>query len=651
MRQTDSIQEWGGRGLEAIRTSGTRRLLPAWVVVAIVGCGGGHGEKPKTGAGGAGGFAGSGTGIGGSGLGGAGGLGSGLGGTSGIGRGHERRRGRRQRRRGRRRRGRDRRGHERRRRRWQRHRRLGQRGRRRDRLRRRRHRASGSRDRHVRDRRAHVDGLAGRLRHHASGRRPDGHFSRANPRQSAIGQLRRRSSGSNAALDVHRTQRAPRDRRLYSVSGLNDRIRARTRTAPDRDRARRALHQRRLPLPIDCPRARRTGYAHEFSFHRRLPGDRSPGLPAVAGRSARALLRRPRCAQGPARRVARGRRHAGGRRGHHPCIVHVGLRPAGADRPRRRLRRDRRARRRQRSPPHHRARRGRHGGPGREGPDPAETRTCPLVAATTTGFAVLLEQSAAIGADGTWRYVSIARDGGTTSETWTGMRGRPSAITAAGGVVMVFYAEAVGMGAFCGGRTDRNNASRCATAPGRSSSRTPRGFSCPTSDPPPRPPAACASSPRSNVSDGQRVPETRLELVKPVRPSTRSLTAWIASLSCIAIGPMLSRGPRASEAPIDSGRSGSVFSGPVARTDRSSNDGLGAGGQRADHALATARSSPQPAACNRRATAWSHVAQYATYAACRAALKSQSPTTTRHQRSNPHEQEADPGGPRAELTP
>jgi hypothetical protein len=74
------------------------------------------------------------------------------------------------------------------------------------------------------------------------------------------------------------------------------------------------------------------------------------------------------------------------------------------------------------------------------------SRTCPLVAATDTGFAVLLEESLDGGADGTWHYFSIARDGGTTSETWTGMRGRPSVLAGAGGVAMVIYAEGAGMG-------------------------------------------------------------------------------------------------------------------------------------------------------------------------------------------------------------
>jgi hypothetical protein len=77
------------------------------------------------------------------------------------------------------------------------------------------------------------------------------------------------------------------------------------------------------------------------------------------------------------------------------------------------------------------------------------TSACPLVAPTATGFAVLLEGSPAVdsGADGTWHYFSIARGGGTTSETWTGMRGRPSAVAVAGGgVVTVMYAEVAGMG-------------------------------------------------------------------------------------------------------------------------------------------------------------------------------------------------------------
>jgi hypothetical protein len=75
-------------------------------------------------------------------------------------------------------------------------------------------------------------------------------------------------------------------------------------------------------------------------------------------------------------------------------------------------------------------------------------RSCPLVAPTATGFAVLLEESAAVDgvADGTWPYFSIARNGGTTSETWTGRHGRPAAVAAAGGMVTVLYGAAMGGG-------------------------------------------------------------------------------------------------------------------------------------------------------------------------------------------------------------
>ena len=51
------------------------------------------------------------------------------------------------------------------------------------------------------------------------------------------------------------------------------------------------------------------------------------------------------------------------------------------------------------------------------------------------------------GATSTWRIYTIGRDGTTTSETWSGMRGRPGALAVAGGAVLVAYGEPSGSAA------------------------------------------------------------------------------------------------------------------------------------------------------------------------------------------------------------
>ena len=74
------------------------------------------------------------------------------------------------------------------------------------------------------------------------------------------------------------------------------------------------------------------------------------------------------------------------------------------------------------------------------------TNACPLVAPTATGFAALFAEPDGTDAEATstWRFYTIGRDGTTTSETWSGMRGRPGALAVAGGAVLVAYGEPSG---------------------------------------------------------------------------------------------------------------------------------------------------------------------------------------------------------------
>ncbi len=74
------------------------------------------------------------------------------------------------------------------------------------------------------------------------------------------------------------------------------------------------------------------------------------------------------------------------------------------------------------------------------------TNACPRVAPTATGFAALFAEPDATdtGATSTWRFYTIGRDGTTTSETWSGMRGTPGALAVAGGAVLVALGEPSG---------------------------------------------------------------------------------------------------------------------------------------------------------------------------------------------------------------
>ena len=84
-----------------------------------------------------------------------------------------------------------------------------------------------------------------------------------------------------------------------------------------------------------------------------------------------------------------------------------------------------------------------------QAPVQRSTTACPLVAPTAAGFAALLAEPDATDAGATsgWRFYTIGRDGTTTSETWSGMRGKPGALAVAGGAVLVAYVEPSGSAA------------------------------------------------------------------------------------------------------------------------------------------------------------------------------------------------------------